>query len=116
VLSARPWTLPAAAWLAAAEAGALIAALALRGVNGAAFYIALLVVKLPFCALVVQRRPGAYLALLVWELGGIVTAVAASGTSGLLRLLEVLIAATVTVLLVASTPLFPTVTLPETKA
>ena len=112
-MTSRSWTLPAAGVLAAIEAGALIAALGLRGAPGAVFYMALIAVKFPFCWFVTQRRPGAYLALLAWELGGVVTAVAAHGTAVVLRLGEVLLAATVTTLLVASTPLFPTVTLPE---
>ena len=109
----RTWTLPAAAWLAAAEAAVLIAVLAFRGAPGAGFYIALLTVKFPFCWLVTQRRPGAYLALLVWELGGVVTALAARDAAVALRLGEIAIAVSVTALLVASTHLFPTVTLPQ---
>ena len=112
-MTSRPWTLPAAGALAAIENGALIATLGLRGDPGAVFYIGLLLVKFPFCWLVTQRRPGAYLALLAWELGGAVTAIAAHGTSALLRVGEVVMAAAVTSLLVASTPLFPSVTLPE---
>lgn len=112
-MRSRAWTLAAAAWLAAAEAALLIAVLAFRGAPGAGFYIALLTVKFPFCWMVAQRRAGAYLALLVWELGGAVTALAAHDAAIALRLGEVAIAATVTALLVASTHLFPTVTLTE---
>jgi hypothetical protein len=112
-MTTRPWTLPAAGWLGAIEAGGLIAVLGLRGDPGAAFYIMLLAVKFPFCWLVTQRRPSAYLAVLAWELGGMVTATVAYGTPIVLRLAEVIVAAAVTSLLIASTPLFPTVTLPE---
>lgn len=112
-MTTRSWTLPAAGALGAVEAGALIAALGLRGDPGAAFYIALLSVKFPFCWFLTQRRPGAYLGMLVWELGGMVTAVAAHGTAVALRAGEVALAAAVTALLIASTPLFPSVTLPE---
>ena len=112
-MTTRSWTLPAAGVLGAIEAGALIAALGIRGTPGAAFYIVLLTVKFPFCWLVTQRRPGAYLTMLVWELGGMVTAIAAHGTAVVLRAGEVVLAAAVTALLIASTPLFPSVTLPE---
>jgi len=115
-MTARTWTLPAAAWLAAAEAALLIAALAIRGVAGAGFYMVLLLVKFPFCWLVTQRRPGAFLGLFVWELGGVIAAAAASGTAATLRLGEVVVAVTVAALLVASTPLFPSVTLPESQS
>lgn len=71
--------------------------------------------KFPFCYLVVRVKPGAYLALLVWELGAIVTALAAHGVAIVLRALEVGVAATVMGLLIASTPHFPSVTLPESQ-
>ncbi|MBA3653135.1 MAG: hypothetical protein H0W70_02960 [Actinobacteria bacterium] len=113
-VSGRPgWTLAAAAWVAALETGLLIAALAVRGSNGAGFYIILLAVKFPFCWLVVQRRPGPFLALLVWELAAVAIAAAASGTAVALRFVEVAMAATALALLVASTPQFPAVRLPE---
>jgi hypothetical protein len=111
-VTARSWTLPAAAWLAAAEAMVLIVGLALGGKPGAPMLMAFVAVKLPFCWLVTQRRPGAYLALIVWELGGALAALSASSTPLVLRLLEVATAAAVIALLVASTPLFPSVRLP----
>lgn len=114
-MTARPWTLPAAAWLAAAEAGALIAVLAVGGRLGAPLWIAFLAVKFPFCWLLARLRPGAYLALLVWELAGIVAAIGAEGTAVALRALEVAVAGAVMALLVASTPLFPSVRLPDSS-
>jgi hypothetical protein len=51
--------------------------------------------------------------MLVWELGGLVTAIAAHGTAVVLRAGEVMLAGAVAVLLIASTPLFPSVTLTE---
>jgi hypothetical protein len=110
----RPWTLPAAAWLAAIETAALIAALAVSGKSAAPILIAFLAVKLPFCVLVTQRRPGAYLGLIVWEAAGAIAAVGAHSML-LLRLLEIAAAATVIGLLVASTPMFPSVGLPDSS-
>ena len=112
-MTTKAWTLPAAGWLAAIEAGLLIAMLGLRGTPGAVFYMGLLAVKFPFCFLVMQRRPGPLLALFAWELGGIVTALAAHGTATVLRAGEVVLALSVTALLIASVPQFPTVTLEQ---
>jgi hypothetical protein len=112
---ARPWTLPAAAWLAGGEAAVLIAALALSGAPGAGLWIVFLAVKFPFCWLLVRLRPGAYLALMVWELAGAVAAIGARGEAMAWRLLEVGVATAVMALLIASTPLFPSVRLPESS-
>jgi hypothetical protein len=109
----RTWTLPAAAWLATAEAAVLIASLAVGGKPGASLLIAFVAVKLPFCWFVTQRRPGAYLALIVWEVAGAIAAIGAGSTPLVLRLLEVLVAAAVVALLIASTPMFPSVRLPD---
>jgi hypothetical protein len=114
-VTVRPWTLPAAAWLAAGEAAVLIAVLAVGGAPGAGLWIIFLAVKFPFCWLLVRLRPGAYLALMVWELAGAVAAIGARGAAVGWRLLEVGVAGGVMALLVASTPLFPSVRLPESQ-
>lgn len=111
----RPWTLPAAAWLAAAEAVVIVAALAIAGVTGAPLYIAFLAVKFPFCWYAAQRSPAAYLGLYVWEVAGAIAAFGAGGRPIGLRLLEVGVAAAIVALLVVSTPLFPAVQLPRSS-
>jgi hypothetical protein len=115
-VTTRAWTLPAAAWLAAGEAAVLIVVVALTKGSAAPLVIGFLAAKFPFCWLVVRLRPGAYLGLLVWELAGVVAAVSGRGVAIGLRLAEVVVAASVTALLVASTPLFPTVRLPESQS
>jgi hypothetical protein len=114
-VTVRPWTLPAAAWLAAAEAATIIAALAIAGVIGAPLYIAFLLVKFPFCWFAAQRSPAAYLVLYVWEVAGAIAAFGAGGRPVGLRLLEVGVAGIVVALLVVSTPLFPAVQLPSSS-
>jgi hypothetical protein len=112
-VTARPWTLPAAAWLAATETAVLIAIVGLTREHAAPIVIAFLAVKFPFCWLLARLKPGAYLGLLVWELAGAVAALGARGTAVVFRLLEIGVAATVVGLVIASTPLFPPVRLPD---
>jgi hypothetical protein len=107
------WTLPAAAGLAAVETTTLIAVLALRGSSAAPILIPFLAVKYPFCYLVLRRSPGALLGLLLWESAGVVTALTAPRTPGVLRVLELSLAIGVFALLAASVSLFPAVKLPE---
>jgi hypothetical protein len=106
------WVLRAAAGLAAAEALVLIVTLVYGGAPLAPYIIAVLVVKLPFCGLVLQRRPGALLGLLLWEVGGMLAALRAEGHPEL-RMVEASVAAVTFALLLASVPLFPSVRLPE---
>ncbi|MDQ1373873.1 MAG: hypothetical protein QOJ09_1211 [Actinomycetota bacterium] len=106
------WVLPAAGALAAVETLALIVVLALSGAPLAPYVIGALVVKLPFCWLVVQKRPGALLGLLLWEIGGMLAALRAEGHVEL-RFFEATLAAVVFCLLLAAVPLFPSVKLPE---
>lgn len=114
--AARSWTLPAAAVLAAVEAVVLMVALATGGHPGAGLLIAFVAVKLPFCWFAAQRRPGAYLALIVWELAGALAALAAHDVAIGLRALEIVAALVVIVLLLASMSQFPTVGLPESSS
>ncbi len=108
----RPWTLPAAAGLATLETTALIAILLLRSPVWAPLAIAMLLVKFPFCYLVLRRSPGAFLGLMLWEVAGLAAAMVRPAPAAV-RLLELVVAATVLVLLIASIPLFPSVKLPE---
>ena len=111
-MKVRPWVLTTAGVLAAAETLVLIVVLAFGGAPLAPYVIAALLVKLPFCWYVVQRRPGALLGLLVWELAGMLAALR-SGPSPALRMLEATFAVVVFALLLASVPLFPSVRLPD---
>ena len=104
------WTLTAAAALAAAEAVVLVVLAVGRDVSPPAIFF--LGLKLVFCALVVRRRPGAFLALLLYE--GFTVLVALVGTASLfVRLPLAASAAAVLVLLGRSAHLFPSPTLPR---
>jgi hypothetical protein len=109
---ARDWVLKLAAGAAAAEALVLIVALGFSGAPLAPYIIGVLLLKLPFCWLVLHRRPGALLCLLLWEVGGMLAALKAEPTAAL-RLGEGAVAAVVFALLLASVPLFPPVRLPD---
>jgi hypothetical protein len=108
----REWVLRAAAGLAAAEALGLIVVLAFGGAPLAPFVIVALLVKLPFCWALLDKRPGALFGLLMWELAGMLAALR-PGPSWVLRTVEAAVAVTVFGLLLASVPLFPSVRLPE---
>jgi hypothetical protein len=106
-VSGREWTLPAAGGLAALEAAALIAVLLTRDSKSAPLYAILLVVKFPFCALLLRRSPAAWFALILWEGTGVFAAAVAPRVPVYLRLLELGMAVGVLTLLVAALPLFP---------
>ena len=112
----RAWALSAACWLAALEATALIVAVAWSGKRAAPALIVFVAVKLPFCWLAARVRPAGYLALMLWELAGVVAAFAARGTSPALRGVEIAVALTVMGLLAAATPMFPSVQLPDSRS
>ena len=107
---ARAWTLPAAAWVATAETFLLVAVVLDRGQPGAPLFAAFLATKLPFCWRAAARRPGAYLALVLWE-GVALLAAVIGDVPASLRLVEVALAGAALALLVASARLFPTVEL-----
>jgi hypothetical protein len=109
----RAWVLTAGAWLATAETLGLMVALSFSGAPLAPFIIGALFLKLPFCWLTLQRRPGALMGVFLWEIGGVIAAMRADTASGVLRLVELGTAMTVMALLLASVPLFPSVRLPE---
>ena len=103
----RAWMLPAAAGLAALEVVLLGAVLVLRGTRSAPFLILCLAVKIPFCALLMRRQAGAWMALVLWEAAGLFAALFAPRVPVVLRLLEAAVAASVLVLLGASLSLIP---------
>ncbi len=111
-MSNREWVLKAAGGLAAAETLMLIVVLGFSGAPLAPYVIGALLLKLPFCFLVTQRRPGALMGLVVWEVAGLLAALR-PGPSMALRLVEAGLAAVVLTLLFASVPLFPSVRLPD---
>ncbi|MEY2475141.1 MAG: hypothetical protein QOG87_456 [Actinomycetota bacterium] len=112
-MSERPeWLLKAAGGLAAAETLMLIVVLGFSGAPLAPYVIGAMLLKLPFCFFVTQRRPGALMGLVVWEVAGLLAALR-PGPSIVLRLVEAGLAAVVFGLLLASVPLFPSVRLPE---
>jgi hypothetical protein len=110
--SSHSWALPAAAGLAAFEVTALIGVQAFAGHRNAPLIIALLAVKYPFCWAATQRRPGAYLALWLWEASGAVAALAVPGLGVVPRVLELGAALSCLGLLAASASLFPSPRLP----
>lgn len=107
---ARDWALPAAAGMAALETTVLIGVLALSGAPLAPFVIAALLVKYPFCYLLLKRSAGAYLGLLLWEGAGIMAALGAPAPVAL-RLLELGLAGATLALLLAAVRAFPAVEL-----
>jgi hypothetical protein len=108
----RAWVLTAGVWLAVAETVALMVVLAFSGAPLAPFVIGALLLKLPFCWLAGQRRPGALMGLFLWEFAGMLAALRADA-SAVLRLGELAAALAVMALLLASVPLFPSVRLPD---
>jgi hypothetical protein len=106
------WVLSAGVALAAGETFGLMVILGCSGAPLAPFVIGALVLKLPFCWLARQRRPGALMGLFLWEIGGALAALRAEASAAL-RLGELAVAIAVMALLLASVPLFPSVRLPE---
>jgi hypothetical protein len=104
--------LSAVAALAAAESTIGILVLALGSYPAAPLLITVLALKYIFCWGVVRRRPGAWMALLLWEASGAVAAIARHGLPVVERLAELAVAVTCIVLLGAATPLFPTPKMP----
>jgi hypothetical protein len=91
------------------EVGVLVALLAARGaLTAAPLRAVFLAVKLPFCWGALRRRPGAYLALWLWEFAAVGAALATSGAL-VPRGAVALLATTVMVLLGRAVRAFPTV-------
>jgi hypothetical protein len=109
----RPvWTLPAAAALGAIEATLLVAAILFVSHRLPVFAL-VMAAKIPFCVLLLRRRPGAFFAVLLWEFGGLAAALFAPHVAIGLRVLELGLATTVLSLLWASAAQFPSPELPS---
>jgi hypothetical protein len=99
--------------VAGVEAVALIVAMAWHGGRAAPLVITLLVVKLPFCAAMAGRRPGAYLTIWLYEGAALFASLAKPHLAGSTRLLAATAAALCIALLVAAAPTFPEARLPK---
>jgi hypothetical protein len=108
----REWTLAAAAGLAALETTVLITIIAFGSYRAAPALVFFLAIKYVFCWGLLRRRPGAWMALLLWEVAGVIAAIAKPGLPAVQRLLEVAIAGTCLGLLGAAASTFPTPKLP----
>jgi len=106
----RAWTLAAAAGVGAAESTILIAVIAFGSVRSAPVLIAALALKYPFCYALTRHRPGAWMALLLWESTGLVTALAKPGLPVYQRVTELGLAGGCLVLLAMAASTFPTPT------
>jgi len=107
----RSWAVPAAAGLLTIENLALLGALLVAGRAPAGVELAL-VVKFPLCFGLLQRRPGAFLALTLWEVLLVVLSLMNPSLSVLGRLLVFTGGAAGLTLLGIGLPAFPT-RLPE---
>jgi hypothetical protein len=103
----RAWALAAAAGVAAAESTILIAVIAFGSVRSGPVLVAALALKYPFCYALTRRRPGAWMALLLWEVTGIVAALAKPGIPLYQRVTELGLAGGCLVLLVLAASTFP---------
>jgi len=108
----REWTLPAAAGLAAVETTVLITIIALGSYPAGPVLIVFLALKYAFCWALLHRRPGAWMALMLWEASGAVAALARPGLPGAERIIELGVCVACMVLLGAATPLFPSPRMP----
>jgi hypothetical protein len=108
--SNRAWTLAAAAGLAAAESTILIAVIAFGSVRSGPILVAALALKYPFCYALTRHRPGAWMALLLWEGTGVVAAVAKPGLPVYQRVTELGLAGGCLVLLAMAASTFPSPT------
>jgi hypothetical protein len=109
----REWTLPAVAGLAALETTVLISVIAFGSYRAGPTLIGFLALKYLFCLGLLHRRPGAWMALLLFEATTAVAALAKPGLPIYERALEELISVTCIVLLAASATVFPRPELPS---
>ncbi len=112
-MAAREWMLAAVAALAAVETTALILLAVIASSPTAPVLYVVLAVKYLFCWGVLRRRPGAWLALLLWEVSGAVAALARPGLPMVERLAELTLAGACIVLLGGAAALFPSPKLPS---
>jgi len=95
--------------VAVAEMIVQVAVLTARGAwSGAPLRIGFLLAKLPFCYFALRRRPGAYLAVWLYEFGGVVAALTVRGALGP-RALTAALAGLTMVLLGRAVSAFPPV-------
>jgi hypothetical protein len=109
-VSGREWTLAAAAGVAAAESTILITVILFGSVRSGPILVAALALKYPFCYALTRRRPGAWLALLLWEGTGLFAALAKPGLPAYQRLVELALTGGCLALLGAGASTFPTPT------
>jgi hypothetical protein len=106
----REWTLAAAAGVAAVESTLLITVIAFGSVRSGPILIAAVALKYPFCYALTRHRPGAWLALLLWEGTGVLAALAKPGLPAYQRVVELALAGGCLVLLGAGASTFPSPT------
>lgn len=108
----REWSLSAAAGLAALESTVLIAVITLGSYRAAPLLIGFLALKYVFIWGLLRRRPGAWLALFLFEGTTAFAAVAKPGLPMYERALEETVSLGCIVLLAAAAALFPTPKIP----
>lgn len=109
----REWTLPAAAGLAALETTVLISTIAFGSYRAGPALIAFLTLKYAFCLGLLRRRPGAWMALLLFEATTAVAALTKPSLPLYQRALEGTVSLACIVLLAAAAALFPAPKLPS---
>jgi hypothetical protein len=86
-----------------------VALLVARGALGVApLRVVFLAAKLPFCSAAWRRHPGGYLAVWIWEIGGVIAALSAGGSLRP-RVVIAAMAVTVMVLLGRAISAFPSI-------
>ena len=94
---------------AVAEVSVQVAVLIARGTLGVVpLRVVFLTLKVPFCWAALRRRPGGYLAVWLWEIGGVVAALSVHSAAPP-RVLGGLASVAVMVLLGRASSAFPTV-------
>ena len=110
----REWTLPAVAGLAALETTVLISTIAFGSYRAGPALIAFLALKYVFCLGLLRRRPGAWMALLLFEVTTALAALTKPGLPIYQRALEEMVSVACIVLLAAAATVFPSPKLPST--
>lgn len=108
----REWTLPAVAGLAALETTVLISIIAFGSYRAGPVLIGFLALKYLFCWGLLRRLPGAWMALLLFEVTTAFVALTKPGLPIYERALEETVSVGCIVLLAAAAPLFPAPKLP----
>jgi len=109
----REWTLPAVAGLAALETTVLISIIAFGSYRAGPALIAFLSLKYVFCLGLLRRQPGAWMALLLFEVTAAFAALAKPGLPLYERGLEEAVSVTCIVLLAVAATVFPSPKLPS---